>query len=92
MRTSGCGSREAHPARPRHDSRPAPPVPPLARRGLLARIALYVVSFSLWLLLALASRSVPARCGGAAACVITLLILVGYVRRYRALGRGERGR
>jgi hypothetical protein len=67
----------------------APPASPTVdtRRRLLGRIALYVVSFSLWLLLALGSRSRMVRIVGVMGCVFMALILVAYVRRYRELVR-----
>jgi hypothetical protein len=69
----------------------ARPAPPLTSKGLLARIALYVVSISLWLLLALFSNNGVARICGGIACALNVMILGGYIRRYRALRRAGRG-
>ena len=71
--------------------RPRPPRA-LTARDLWLRIALYVVSVALWLLLALFSNNWVARVCGAIACVLNVLILVAYIRRYRALPRAKRSR
>jgi hypothetical protein len=71
--------------------KPRPPRP-LTPRDLWLRIALYVVSVSLWLVLALFSNNWVARICGAVAGTLNVLILVGYIRRYRALRRPGRGK
>jgi hypothetical protein len=67
-------------------ARPAPSVP-LSRRALLVRIALYGVSFWLWLFFALVDRHRGARIGCACACVLIVVLMAVQVRRYRRLTR-----
>jgi hypothetical protein len=71
--------------------RPRPPQP-MTARDLWLRIALYVVSISLWLVLVLFSNNWVARVCGVVAGVLNVLILAGYIRRYRALPRSPRSR